>query len=349
MNKVIDVSYANGQIDWNKAKNQIDGAITRCGFGMNQVNQDDEQYKRNVEECIRLGIPFGIYLYSYANTIEKANSEAEHVLRLIEPYKNSLKLHIWYDIEDKIQANLDRNLLGNIITTFCGKIENSGYSVGIYANNNWLRNKIDGSIQDRYMIWSAGYGKNDGQAYEDAKYNHKNVVCWQYTSNGNMDGVGRCDVNYYYKDITEDTTKTTEDKNTDMFNDGLVNCIYDIQEWLNRKYDFNLVLDNIYGTNTHKALVKGLQTELNKQFNAKLVVDGIFGTKTKNACINVKQGAEGNITMLIQMCLFVKKYNIAMNKKFDTEMTRIVKRFQSDSGLSADGIVGKNTFEKLFK
>ena len=355
MYKGVDVSYANGTIDWNKVKN-IDFAIIRCGFGMNQTNQDDVQYKRNVEECISLGIPFGIYLYSYANTLEKAQSEAEHVLRLVEPYKDKIALSIWYDIEDKIQSNLGADLLTSIITTFCSKIENAGYSVGIYANNNWLRNKISDEIKNRYMIWSAAYGSNNGQAHEEAKYNHTNVVMWQFTSNGSIEGIGRCDLNYYYKEINKENTKpeqtpteTNEDKTSDIFNDGLVNCIYDIQEWLNRHYNTGLALDNIYGTNTHKALIKGLQTELNTQYNKGLAVDGIFGTKTKNACINVRQGAEGNITMLIQMALFIKGYNLSMDKKFGSDTARIVKQFQNDNGLSADGIVGKNTFEKLFK
>lgn len=149
--------------------------------------------------------------------------------------------------------------------------------------------------------------------------------------------------------VTEDTTEPSQNENLDIFHDGIVNCIYDIQEYLNNHYGFNLAQDNIYGNETHKALVKALQTELNTQFKANLVVDGIFGTKTKNARINVREGAEGNITMLIQMCLFIKNYSIDMDKKFGPDTTRIVKQFQSDSGLSADGIVGKNTFEKLFK
>lgn len=149
--------------------------------------------------------------------------------------------------------------------------------------------------------------------------------------------------------VTEDTTEPSQNENLDIFNDGIVNCIYDIQEWLNRHYGFNLKLDNIYGPDTHEKLVMALQIELNTQFNANLAVDGIFGPKTKNACINVREGASGNITMLIQMCLFVKGYNVSMDKNFSKEMTRIVKQFQSDNGLSADGIVGKNTFEKLFK
>lgn len=145
---------------------------------------------------------------------------------------------------------------------------------------------------------------------------------------------------------SEDNSATDTAK--DIYNDGLVNCIYDIQEWLNRHYNTGLVLDNIYGSKTKSALIKGLQTELNTQYNKGLSVDGIWGNKTYNACINVRQGAEGNITMLIQMCLFIKGYNLNMDKKFGADTTAKVKEFQKVNGLSVDGIVGKNTFKALF-
>ena len=193
MKKGIDVSTHNGVIDWETVKTQIDYAIIRCGYGMDQTNQDDKYFKRNVEECIRLSIPFGIYIYSYANTIEKANSEAEHVLRLVDPYKNNMTMGIWYDIEDKIQANLSKNLLKDIITTFCNKIENNGYFVGIYANKNWLENKIDNALKERYVIWIAQY--NSKCTYV-GKYH-----MWQYTSDGSVNGInGRVDMNYSYQD-----------------------------------------------------------------------------------------------------------------------------------------------------
>ena len=144
----------------------------------------------------------------------------------------------------------------------------------------------------------------------------------------------------------ESNSATDSQKN--IYNDGLVNCIYDIQEWLNRHYNTGLALDNIYGAKTKAALIKGLQTELNTQYNKRLVVDGIWGNNTYNACINVRQGAEGNITMLIQMCLFIKGYSLSMDKKFGSDTTAKVKEFQKANGLSVDGIVGKNTFKALF-
>lgn len=147
-----------------------------------------------------------------------------------------------------------------------------------------------------------------------------------------------------HSENNSESEKSTET----IYNDGLVNCIYDIQEWLNRHYNTGLALDNIYGSKTKSALIKGLQTELNAQYSKGLVVDGIWGTNTYNACINVRQGAEGNITMLIQMCLFIKGYSLAMDKKFGADTTAKVKEFQKVKGLNVDGIVGKNTFKALF-
>lgn len=53
----IDVSSANGCVDWDKLKGRLDFAILRCGYGSDRVDQDDKQWARNVAECNRLGIP----------------------------------------------------------------------------------------------------------------------------------------------------------------------------------------------------------------------------------------------------------------------------------------------------
>ena len=122
-----------------------------------------------------------------------------------------------------------------------------------------------------------------------------------------------------------------------------------IQAILNDKYGLSIAVDNIYGNETKKALVKGLQTELNKQYGRGLAVDGIFGTNTYNSCINVRKGAEGNITYLIQAMLVCHSFDIDADGIFGPATENAVKDFQSRNGLSVDGIVGKNTFNKLFK
>ena len=125
--------------------------------------------------------------------------------------------------------------------------------------------------------------------------------------------------------------------------------VAEIQATLNDRYELNIAVDNIYGNETSKALVKGLQTELNKQYHRGLAVDGIFGTNTYNSCINVRKGAEGNITYLIQAMLICHSFDIDADGIFGNATETAVREFQKRNGLSQDGIVGKNTFNKLFK
>ena len=96
---IIDVSEHQKTIDWNKVKPKIDGAIIRCGYGDNIKSQDDKYWHRNVSECERLGIPFGVYLYSYAANDAQAKSEAEHALRLLKGHKLSYPVYI--DFEER--------------------------------------------------------------------------------------------------------------------------------------------------------------------------------------------------------------------------------------------------------
>ena len=88
--KGVDVSEWQGQIDWDAVKkDEIDFAILRCGYGMNLEEQDDIWFKRNALECERVGMPYGVYLYSYADTVEKAASEVKN--KSIQVTKEVLK------------------------------------------------------------------------------------------------------------------------------------------------------------------------------------------------------------------------------------------------------------------
>ena len=81
----IDVSQHNGVIDWDKVKasGKVDFAILRCGFGREHASQVDEQFERNYSECKRVGLPVGVYHYSYATSALDAEKEAEFCLKLI--------------------------------------------------------------------------------------------------------------------------------------------------------------------------------------------------------------------------------------------------------------------------
>src|SRR5690625_138621 len=123
--------------------------------------------------------------------------------------------------------------------------------------------------------------------------------------------------------------------------------IADIQNELNKQYGFNIAVDNILGPETHKALVKAYQTELNEQYNAGLSVDGIWGPKTRNATVNVRYGARGKITWIMQALLVVNGYNISVDGIYGDETKNALRSFQKDNKLSVDAVAGKATWAKL--
>ena len=185
---LIDVSEHQGKIDWEKVKPQIDGAILRCGYGSDYTNQDDEQFKRNADECTRLGIPFGVYLYSYADSIEKAKSEAAHVLRLIKGYKLSYPVYLDLEESGTSEGAVER------VIVFGDIIEKAGYWCGIYANLYWWEMILKKGLE-RFTKWVAQYNVA-------CEYDGANLDIWQYSSKGRIDGSGgNVDMNECYRDL----------------------------------------------------------------------------------------------------------------------------------------------------
>ena len=179
----IDVSYHQGTIDWEKVKNsgQVDFAIIRCGIGMDQTNQDDTQWENNTSECERLGIPYGTFLYSYADTVEKARSEAQHVVRLVQG--KNLTYPIYYDMEDNSVMNkIDSKTAGEIAQTFLNTLEANGYkNVAVYSSKSLFETKLTADIFNRYPRWVAHY--NDTCGYQGSYH------MWQYTNKGKVSGI----------------------------------------------------------------------------------------------------------------------------------------------------------------
>ena len=187
MKTVVDVSVWQDVIDWEKVKPHISGAILRCGYGSDSEKYDDEYFKRNADECTRLGIPFGVYLYSYAKTEEKAKSEAEHVLRLIKPYK--LSFPVYYDLEE---PGTEEGAVSRAVI-FGDIIEKAGYWCGVYANLNWWNNYLVGL--ERFTKWVAQYNTK-------CDYKGASLDMWQYSSKGAIPGIkGNVDMNYCYRDF----------------------------------------------------------------------------------------------------------------------------------------------------
>ena len=201
--KGIDVSEHQGKIDWEQVKNSdVDYAIIRCGYGNNSTSQDDDWWQYNVSECERLGIPYGVYIYSYATNTSMAASEAEHVLRLLQGH--TLTYPVFYDLEDNSQANLGKTALGDIAETFCNKITSAGYNVGIYANLDWFNNRLTDSRFSKWDKWVAQY-----HPVCDYKGTY---AMWQCTSTGKVPGVsGRVDINFDFKYWSNESGKWVQE------------------------------------------------------------------------------------------------------------------------------------------
>ena len=191
-NKVvgIDVSRHNGTIDWDTVKSNVDFAILRVGYGDNYESQDDVQWVRNANECTRLGIPFGVYIYSYATSTAQASSEAYHVLRLIKNYK--LTYPVYYDLEDgSTTGTVPASVKGDMAQTFCDIVKGSGYDVGIYANTYWFTSIL---TDPRFSAWEKWVAQYSNYCTYSGKYR-----MWQYSSSERIPGIDTAvDVNYRY-------------------------------------------------------------------------------------------------------------------------------------------------------
>lgn len=183
MQKVIDVSYHNGVIDWERVKAAGYHAIIRCGYGSNFENQDDGQFKRNADACVRLGIPFGCYLYSYAKGTTQAVSEAEHAVRLCAPYRDAMSYPLFFDTEEPGTETVS----AAHAVIFCSRVKAEGFTAGIYASQAWWQENL--SNVNGYVKWVA--------RWSDSEPITRGWQLWQYSERGNVPGIkGHVDLNY---------------------------------------------------------------------------------------------------------------------------------------------------------
>lgn len=199
----IDVSTWQGKIDWEKVKaSGIEFAILRCGYGMDQEDQDDPTFDRNATECERLGIPYGVYFYSYATDTDHAKSEAEHTIRLLKGRK--LDYPVYLDLEEASVAAIGRKKILENAKLYTEMVEAAGYCVGVYANLNWWNNHLPDAWYDNHPRWVAQY-------YTECQYK-KEYGMWQYSSSGTVPGIdGNVDMNYVYVDYPQMINGTKEE------------------------------------------------------------------------------------------------------------------------------------------
>lgn len=186
----IDVSRWQGNnVDWSLvAASDVDFVM----FGLGRVGTPDPLFERNIRGAMDNNLKIGAYLFALAKTPEEAAAEAYYVLDQIKDYPISFP--VAYDIEAET-AQLDKNLVTDIIVTFCEIIREAGYYPMVYANETVLKNKID-FTRVPYDIWVARYNYFTSWP---------NPSMWQTTSSYYMDGITQntVDVNFLFKDYSQ--------------------------------------------------------------------------------------------------------------------------------------------------
>lgn len=197
---VIDVSGWQGDIDWAKAKaDGVEGAIIRLGYG--EGNNADKKAQRNISECKRLGIPFGIYWYSYADTPALAKEEGTDVVAKLKQFgvnPSDLAYPVYYDLEkwtwEGHQPPTDPNVYNNIVNNWYSALQSAGYkNLGVYSYTSYLQGPLKYADIYAKTTWVAQYGARMG--FDSFPTNSRG---WQYTSSGKVDGIsGNVDMNAF--------------------------------------------------------------------------------------------------------------------------------------------------------
>ena len=197
---VIDVSGWQGDIDWAKAKaDGVEGVIIRLGYG--EGNNADKKAQRNISECKRLGIPFGIYWYSYADTPSIAKEEGADVVAKLKQFgvnPSDLAYPVYYDLEkwtwEGHQPPTDPNVYNNIVNNWYSALQSAGYkNLGVYSYTSYLQGPLKHVDIYAKTTWVAQYGARMG--FDSFPTNSRG---WQYTSTGKVDGIsGNVDMNAF--------------------------------------------------------------------------------------------------------------------------------------------------------
>ena len=198
----IDVSEFQGNIDWNLVKNEgVQFVMLRAGYGQGNV---DTEFRRNASECNRLGIPFGVYWFSYAYNEEMARTEAEYCIGTIAEYQ--VQYPVCYDFEEASVEYAGNNgvtvtqeMASAFVDTFCRRVEELGYFAMYYSNLDYLDSMFDASLRQKYALWYAQYATSPSIS---------GLAIWQDSDSGVVNGIsGNVDTDIAYYDLAETISK----------------------------------------------------------------------------------------------------------------------------------------------
>ena len=178
----IDVSKWNDKINWQAVANAgVKFAFVRAGVGAAKGGFTlDPKFAVNVNGAHENGIGVGVYMYSYARSVEAAQKEAAGLLAAIEAYRDKITWPVVYDIEEDMQAALGQSICTAMCSAFCNTVREAGYTPMVYCNATWYKHHLlPQNINADFWIarWSS-------KPPQDIPY-----TVWQYTDSGGVAGI----------------------------------------------------------------------------------------------------------------------------------------------------------------
>lgn len=178
----IDISHWQGNIDFQKVKEAgVEFVYIRVGRG-NGIGGEyviDKKFEKNIEGFNKVGIPVGVYFYSFANSVQDATEEAKWVLQQIKNYDVDLEIVFdWENWSSFQEFDLSFKKLTNLASSFGKVVKNKGYQAMLYSSKNYLENvwyPVD------FPVWLAHYTDNTDYSGE--------YKVWQLCNNGRVDGI----------------------------------------------------------------------------------------------------------------------------------------------------------------
>lgn len=344
----IDVSKWQGEIDWEKAKNDgVKFAIIRLGYrGMSSGTLEmDEWFEINVKNAHKAGVDIGVYFFTQAITTKEARQEANFCVSKLKKYKNYIDYPIMYDIEpcggrlDKANLSVDKKT--KLCLAFCKQIQSKGYYAGVYSSKyfyeTWFHTE---QLEKQAFIWMANYANST--SYQGV------FQMWQFSSRGKINGInGYVDLDVVYLPVRPEAPKNLEQ--TDLSEKGVTlswSPVVAVDGYKVSVYDQNGQI--VVNKSTVKKTTQLDCLEPNRIYYAKIrsfykLIDGSTKFSSYSNTIKVKTGLAGvsQITITNQTTTSVtvkwKKQNNAVGYKlwlYD----------EASKSYKALGVVKENTY-----
>lgn len=322
----IDISVHNGNVNVKQVREAgYEYIIVRAGYGKNNI---DQRFESNAKACLNLGMPMGIYWFSYAYNVDMAKNEAQYAIEAVRKYRNSCP--IAYDFEyDSVRyartkgIDINKKLATEMAKAFINEVDHAGYLPILYTNNDYMKNYFDMS-QFSCDVWYARY-KNK---LTDNEKSYADI--WQKSSTGKVAGItGHVDINEFYKSY-----EPSNDNNVET----------------------PVITANINILNFQKAANAAGYKDATGN---KLVEDGIDGEKTryvrKQIALKAKEtsagyitGSTGEVVKWWQTRLNEMGFSTKIDGKYGKDSRKKTIQMQKKYNLRIDGIVGYNSISTAF-